>query len=41
MFKKLKPDYDINIANKEILLDFDDAEDNAFQDSFGILKHYT
>ena len=33
--KKLKPDYDINIAHKEILLDFDDAEANAFQDSFG------
>jgi len=33
--RKFKPDYDINTAHKEILLDFDDAEANAVQDSFG------
>lgn len=33
--KKLKPDYDINITYKEILLDFDNAEADTFQDSFG------
>ena len=33
--KNHEPTYDIRKAHKEILLDFDDAEANAFQESFG------
>ena len=34
--KKQRNDYDIVAAHKEILLDFDDAEANAFIDTFGM-----
>ena len=33
--KNHEPTYEIAKAHKEILLDFDDAEANAFQESFG------
>ena len=33
--KKFYPSYDITTAHKEILLDFDEAEANGFQSSFG------
>ena len=33
--KKFYLSYDITIAHKEILLDFDEAEANGFQSSFG------
>ena len=33
--KKFYPSYDITTAHKEILLDFDEAEANGFQTSFG------
>ena len=33
--KNHEPIYDIRKAHKEILLDFDDAEANSFQESFG------
>ena len=33
--KKQQPLYDIHTDHKEVLLDFDDAEANAFTDSFG------